>query len=304
MKNLPDKIEIIEVGPRDGFQNLTAFLATQDKLNVIDALVGAGVRRMEITSFMHPKAIPQMVDAETVTAEVLAKQYPGFKPIALVPNLKGAKRAWQAGLREVSYVISVSQAHNEANVRRTPEQSFTELREIRRELPDLSVRLDAATAFGCPFAGDVAPEAVLQYLEHAAACGIEEIILCDTIGVADPRQVYTLAAEAKRLHPSIRFGLHLHDTRGLGLANALAGMEAGITMLETSSGGLGGCPFAPGASGNTATEDLLYMLMRMHIDTGIDLDRYMEAVALLKTCVEVPLGGHLASVYRKKLTCM
>lgn len=298
MRKLPSRIELVEVGPRDGFQSLAAYIPAADKLRVIRALLAAGVRRMEITSFVHPKAIPQMIDAEAVAQGALAQAPPGFAPIALVPNLAGAKRAWQAGLREVSYVASVSPAHNEANIRRSHAQSFEELRRIRSELPQLRIRFDAATAFGCPFLGEIAPGQTLAFLERAVACGVDACILCDTIGVADPRQVRALALQAQRAFPQTRFGLHLHDTRGLGLANILAGLEAGVAVIETAVGGLGGCPFAPGASGNTATEDLLYLLRRLGVDTGVDFDRYLEAVELTRKIVRTPLASRLSVVPR------
>lgn len=299
MRQLPSRIELVEVGPRDGFQNIAEFIPTAAKLRIISALIAAGISKMEITSFVHPKAIVQLADAPAVTRGVLAQAPPGFTPIALVPNLTGAQRAWQAGLHEVSYVASVSPAHNEANLRRTHAQSFEELQRIRRELPELKLRFDAATAFGCPFNGEISPSQTLAFLERAADCGVGEFVLCDTIGVADPRQVHKLVRRAQQAFPQARFGLHLHDTRGLGLANILAGLEAGIAVIETAVGGLGGCPFAPGASGNTATEDLLYLLHRLGVETGVNFDRYMDAVELTRRCTCAPIVSHLAAVPRR-----
>lgn len=303
MTILPSYVNIVEVGPRDGFQNIEEFIPTEHKLEIIEALILSGVRKMEITSFVHPKAIPQMADAAAITKAVLEKGWPDFQPIALIPNITGARKAYQMGIKEVSFVISVSEAHNQANIRRTLAQSLAELQQILHELPDLTVRIDAATAFGCPFAGTIPDEWLLNYLDTVTTLGIKEIILCDTIGVANPAQVTRILAAVKRHYPETAFGLHLHDTRGMGLANTLAGLQAGITTIEVAVGGLGGCPFAPGASGNTATEDLLNMLHSMQISTGIDMDRYMHAVELIKHYVQPALTSHMATVYPAPLPC-
>lgn len=304
MNQIPKRVDIVEVGPRDGFQNIKEFIPTEVKLKIIEALIGAGVKKMEITSFVHPQAIPQLADAGDITKRILARRYSGFTPIALIPNLVGAKKAYQLGIQEVSFVISVSEAHNQANIRRTQEQSFAELQQIMAEIPDLMVRVDAATAFGCPFAGEVPDEELIKYLDTVTELGVKEIILCDTIGVANPAQVARIAEKVQTRYQGIAFGLHLHDTRGLGLANTLAGLQAGMTTIEVAAGGLGGCPFAPGASGNTATEDLLNMLHSMKIETGIDSDKYMMAVELIKSQVQASLASHMATVYQKALHCI
>lgn len=293
---LPIKVDVVEVGPRDGFQNIKMAIPTTTKKKVIDAIIGAGVQVMEVTSFVHPKAIPQMGDAADVAASV-ANTYQGrdFRPIALVPNMTGAKSAWATGIREVTYVISASEKHNLANINRTREQSLGELTAITAELPDLKVRLDVATSFGCPFLGRVDSELVLSLVKAGLAAGVKEVILCDTIGVADPQQVFQLVGKLRRAFPEVPVGLHLHDTRGMGLANTLAGLQAGVTTFETSVGGLGGCPFAPGAAGNTATEDMVNMLHAMGIQTGIDLDKYLLAVGIVREEIQKELTGHMAN---------
>lgn len=295
MIQYPLQVEVIEVGPRDGFQNVKTQISTSTKLAVIDHMISAGVRKMEITSFVHPKAIPQMADAAEVAQAVCRKyQDSDFTPLALVPNLTGAKNAFKFGIREVAYVTSASEKHNLANINRTREQSLSELANIIAELPELKVRLDVATAFGCPFAGKVDEKLVLSLIEEGVRLGVSTIVLCDTIGVANPKQVDDLVRTVKKAYPHMPIGLHLHDTRGMGLANTLAGLQAGVTMFETSVGGLGGCPFAPGAAGNTATEDMVNMLSALGIATGIELDRYLEAVQLVRTEVQPNLTSHMA----------
>lgn len=299
MIQYPDNVEVIEVGPRDGFQNIKTPIPTEIKLAVIDQMVAAGVRKMEVTSFVHPKAIPQLADAVDVASAVCSKyREGGFTPLALVPNLVGAKKAFASGIREVAYVTSASEKHNLANINRTREQSLIELANIIAELPELKVRLDVATAFHCPFAGKVDEILVLSLIDAAVKLGISTIVLADTIGIANPKQVYNLAQTVKREYPHMPVGLHLHDTRGMGLANTLAGLQAGVTMFETSVGGLGGCPFAPGAAGNTATEDLVNMLHELGITTGIDLGAYLAAVQLVKTEIQSNLTSHMAVACR------
>lgn len=295
MLTLPSRVEIVEVGPRDGFQNIKKPIPTAVKLRVIREMIAAGVRTMEVTSFVHPKAIPQMADAAEIAAAVArAHEVEGFRPVALVPNLTGARNARAAGIREVSYVISASEKHNLANINRTRQESLADLAAITAELPDLRVRLDVATAFGCPFLGRIEEESVLSLVADALKLNVTAVVLCDTIGVGNPKQVYNLVHKTQAVFPGVTLGLHLHDTRGIGLANSLAGLEAGVATFETSVGGLGGCPFAPGAAGNTATEDLVNMLHAMGVETGIDLDRYLAAVRVVQEEIQPGLTGHMA----------
>jgi hydroxymethylglutaryl-CoA lyase len=292
---LPSHVKIVEVGPRDGFQNIKTFIPTEVKRQIVEAIVAAGVKDIEVTSFVHPKAIPQMADAADVARAAALLQTGGLTLCALVPNLTGAKKAYECGLREVTYVISASEKHNLANINRTREQSLADLAAITAELPGLAVRLGAATTFGCPFAGPVPRGDVFSLIEAALAAGARSVTLCDTIGVGNPRQVHDLCRDFLGAFPRVPVALHLHDTRGMGLANTLAGLEAGIATFETAIGGLGGCPFAPGAAGNTATEDTVNMLHAMGIATGIDLPRYLAAVNIVKEKIQPTLTGHMGS---------
>lgn len=289
---LPKKIDIIEVGPRDGFQNVSDFIQTEDKIRIIELLMQSGIKATEVTSFVHPKAIPQMKDAKEVAEEVI-KRFPGVRAIVLIPNEKGAMNAWACKMREVSYVISASEAHNLANVNRTIKESLHELQRIKESMPELLIRLDIATAFGCPYNGTVSEEQVSRLIDEAAVLGIREIILCDTIGIANPLQVSRLSQRVKERYPSILFTMHMHNTRGLGLANILSSMEQGMTSFETSIGGLGGCPFAPGAAGNVATEDLVNMLDYMDIQTGVSQEKLLEASAYVRDTVHAKLTGYM-----------
>ncbi|HWQ79010.1 MAG TPA: hydroxymethylglutaryl-CoA lyase [Anaerovoracaceae bacterium] len=291
--NFSDRIQVTEVGPRDGFQNLKAFIPTEVKQSIIDTMAEVGVKTMEITSFVHPKAIPQMADAARIAAATLEK-HPHLKAYALVPNLTGAHNAYTAGVRDVNYVISVSAAHNRANVNRTKEESLEDLKKIGEELPELHIKLSVATAFGCPFEGAVAEKDVFDLMEAALKRGVTEFALCDTIGVANPKQTGLLSKHALQAFPNTVIALHMHNTRGMGLANALAGIDAGLYIFETSVGGLGGCPFAPGAAGNTATEDLLNMAHAMGIKTGIDFEAYLRAVEIVKEKIDENLSSNMA----------
>lgn len=295
MMILPQKARVVEVGPRDGFQNLPP-IDTENKYQIIAGMIEAGVKDMEIVSFVSPKAIPQMADAKELAARVVSDygNVPHLNLIALVPNIKGAQTAWETGLKTVSYVISASEQHSLKNVRKTTAESLADLKQLLKDMPQLDVRLDLATSFGCPIIGEVAEQDVLKIAAEAASAGVVEIVLCDTIGVGNPVQVYSLSQKALKL--GVPVGLHLHDTRGLGLANTLAGLQAGVCTFETSVAALGGCPFAPGASGNTATEDLLNMLASLGLDTGIAMERYLQVVDQVIKDVLPTAGGHMAKV--------
>lgn len=271
------RIEIIEVGPRDGFQNLKEYIPAEEKVEIIESLIDAGVRHMQITSFVSPAAIPQLRDSKEVVASVLSK-HQDLDLFALVPNFRGAQNAREAGLCKVTNVISLSTSHNKANIRRTHDQSFMELEKIVSTFPDMEVGLDIATAFGCPFEGkqrDVEP--LLAFEKRAYALGVRTFNLCDTVGMADPKQVRDFVSATRQAFPDVRIEIHIHDTRGLGIACTLAGIEAGVDGVQSTLGGLGGCPFAPGASGNTSTEDLVFMLSEMSYDTGIDFKKILAA---------------------------
>lgn len=293
-KQLPAKAKITEVGPRDGFQNVKTFIPTADKIAIIEGLIAAGIKDFELTSFVSPKAIPQLADAADVCRTILEKYGDQINSSALVPNLKGAQSAWEAGIHEVACVISVSPSHNRANINRTHEESIADLSKMLESLPEMTVRVDLATAFACPFEGWVQPEAVGALAAQIVQTGIRKIVLADTIGVATPDRVYALSTYMLQKFPAIDFSLHLHDTRGTGLSNTLAGLMAGITTFETSIAGLGGCPFAPGAAGNTATEDMVSMLEGMKIETGVSLEKLIQVVGLVAEKVDAPVNSHLA----------
>lgn len=296
---LPNKVELIEVGPRDGFQNIKEFIPTQVKLDIINALLESGVQEIELTSFVSPKAIAQMADASGIVNTIFNGEHKPLRPIVLVPNFKGAQIAYESGVRVVSYVISVSETHNKANVNRLKEESVKELIKIIKEFPDLEVRLDISTAFGCPFEGLIPEENVIELLNIGLDAGVQEIVVCDTIGIANPNQV-SLLCEKLLAVSTVPLTLHFHDTRGMGLANIMAGIHSGIFRFETAVGGLGGCPFAPNAAGNTASEDALNMFQSIGIDTGIDLRQYLKAVEIVKQRIKLDLTSRMgfARIYQ------
>lgn len=291
---MPKQITITEVGPRDGFQNIKTFIPTADKIAIIEALFEAGIRHFELTSFVSPKAIPQLADAAEVCKSILAKYGDKIHASALVPNLRGAQSAMDAGIRETACVISVSPSHNKANINRTHDESVSDLAKMLESLPNMTVRVDLATAFACPFEGWVHIDAVSALAKRIYDVGVRKIVLADTIGVATPDRIYALSSHMCRQYPDVDFALHIHDTRGMGLSNTLAGMMAGITTFETSIAGLGGCPFAPGAAGNTATEDLVNMLRDMSITTGASLEKLVEVVQIVGKKVDAPINSHLS----------
>lgn len=286
-----EKLRIVEVGPRDGFQNICEFIPTEVKLTAIDKLVAAGVREIMVTSFVSPRAIAQMRDAREV-AQTCVRRYPDVCCSALVPNLQGALRAMEAGLRELTVVLSVSAAHNQANVRQTHRQSLENLAGILRECPEANVTVDLATTFGCPFEGPVSLEQVRTMVCRVRDLGIRSIDLCDTIGVAHPGQVREYVTAMLREFPDVTFAVHIHDTRNMGMANTLTAIQCGITTVQAAVGGLGGCPFAPGASGNTSSEDMVYMLNAMGYDTGIDFEGMLDAARYVYTHVRGDYSGH------------
>lgn len=295
--NIPRAVTVVEVGPRDGFQLIGRVIPTEIKLRVIRALYEAGVRDMEVTSFVSSKAVPQFADAEEVAREAL--RLPGLRASALVPNLRGLERALAAGIRSVTVVVGATDAFNSANVRMTVAQSLEQLTAIAaavRSLPDVAVEAGIAVAFGCPYTGPVPPRAVEAVVGRATALGITSVSLGDTIGVGTPAQVADIVAGVMRAYPGVHLALHLHDTRGMGLANVLAGMDAGVTTFDAAIGGLGGCPFAPGATGNIATDDTNFMLQGMGIETGIDQEGLIACGRLVADTVTPDLPSHALRV--------
>ncbi len=301
--NLPQSVQIIEVGPRDGFQSIKEWIPTELKLQIIDDLIKSNFKKIEITSFVHPKAIPQMRDAKDIVQTLLQKySSKDVEFVALVPNLFGAKVAYELGIKEVTYVISASKSHNMANVKRTPTQSFEGLEELRNTLPNLKINLAIATVFGCPYEGDVSIEQVKRMVQKALHVEVDSITLADTIGVANPKQMYSVLSELKKDFKDVDFALHLHDTRGMGLANVLAALQCGVSRFESALGGLGGCPFAPGAAGNIASEDLVNMVENMGIKTGVKLDKLLDTVQIVKNRIKPILTSHMAYVDSCKIT--
>lgn len=292
-----EKVEIVEVGLRDGLQILERVVPTTGKIAWLEAEHAAGVRRFEAASFVPPKLMPQMADAAEVVRA--AKRLPGTAVTALVPNQKGAMAAIAAGADFLIAPVSASEAHSRANVRRTPDEMVAELgriSETRREA-DRPVRLDAgiATAFGCTIQGEVEEDEVVRIAEACLEAGADTIGLADTVGYANPAQVRRLFKRVRDVAGDRLHSAHFHDTRGLGLANVVAALEVGIRSFDASLGGLGGCPHAPGASGNVATEDLVFMLEEMGFDTGVDLEALLAAQRRLAELLPgQPLYGKLA----------
>ncbi len=270
-------IEIIDVGPRDGLQNESVVLDVARKVEFIRMLGAAGIRRMEAVSFVNPKRVPQMAEAEEVLAALPKDD--GITYIGLVLNRRGLDRALAAGCREVNYALVASDAFSVRNQGTTIEEAVEVYRDIAAAARAAGVRfsLTVSTAFGCPFQGEVPAERVLDLVERCAGEGAFEIALADTIGCAVPSQVTHLFAGARERAPGVALRAHFHNTRNTGLANCYAAVEAGVQAIDASAGGIGGCPFAPRATGNVPTEDLVYMLERMGIRTGIDLDRLIAA---------------------------
>lgn len=286
-------INFVEVGPRDGFQNVKTFIPTSEKLKVIDMLIDAGVKSMEIGSFVHPKAIPQMKDIKEVVTNTLKKHgNKGIDFFALVPNLHGAKAAAECGLKKIDTVISVSESHNKANINRTVEESLQGLEKIVTELPDMDIILSMATTFTCPFEGITPVENILRIMRRATQLGIHKFCLADTIGQADPKMVRDTISVVKQVFPNEYLEMHFHDTRDMGVACTLAAIEAGVPNVQATLGGLGGCPFAPGASSNVASEDLIYMFNAMGMETGIDFEKMMLAAKYEESIIDGNYSSH------------
>ena len=297
---IPKSVEILEVCPRDGFQNIKDFIATEDKIAIIEKLIDANFKRIELGSFVSPKAIPQMADTKKIVAA--AKKYAAGKDIkfvALVPNARGVESAIEAGVDQITYVISASESHNKANVNRSVAESMEQYEALIKQYKgDIDFRLGLATTFGCPFGDDVKIERIKKMCNWAFELGTVEILMADTVGLGNPKKVSAIMDVLVREFGSNNFVMHLHDTRGLALANTLTAMQYGITKYESAAGGLGGCPFAPGASGNSATEDLYYMLNEMGIETNIDIEKVYEAIQLIKSKVNTNIVSHIASLYK------
>ena len=284
---------IHEVVARDGLQIEPQFVPTEQKVELIDALSETGLAKIEVTSFVSPKAVPNLRDAETVMASI--KRNPSVKYVALIANLKGAERAIAARADEVNLVVSVSETHNRANVRRSTDASFEGFGEIMRELERTGIAVAGAlsTAFGCPFEGGQSPARVMQFVGRYVELGVSSVTLADTTGMGHPKLVLDLCTEAKERWPELELAVHFHNTRGMGLANVLSGLAAGVQHYEACLGGLGGCPFAPGATGNICTEDLVHMLECMGYTTGVNLDKLLAVSKRLGAIVSHDLPGQV-----------
>jgi hydroxymethylglutaryl-CoA lyase len=277
---LPDRVDVYEVGPRDGLQNEAKILSVDQKVALIEALIAAGEKRIEVTSFVSPKWIPQLADADALLPRLSRRPDVVFS--ALVPNLKGLQRAEAAGLQEAAVFISTTESHSKKNINMTVAEALVSAGEVARGAAKAGMRVRGylSTIWGCPYEGEVPVSRVVEISQKLVDLGLYQLSLGDTIGVGTPGQTQEILEALLKVIPVNRLAMHMHDTRGTALANALVGLTLGITTFDASVGGLGGCPYAPGAAGNLATEDLVYMLHGMGIQTGIDLDALVGAGVL------------------------
>ena len=289
----PRKITIVEVGPRDGFQMESQFIPTDTKVSIINQIARSGVGVIEATSFVHPAVIPQMKDASEVLRNI--DRVPGVRYVALVPNVKGARNALQARADGVKIVLSVTESSNQRNLRMPVKESLRQAEEILRLAVEAGVTNEVviSVAFGCPYEGDVSDTAVAGLVATLTGIGFREISIADSVGVANPASVRHISSMLLRQFPQAHFSLHFHNTRGLGLANVLAGMEAGIDQFDSSIGGLGGCPIVKGGIGNVTTEDLVNMLNEMSVECGVSLDAILQAARMAQDFLKRPLSSYL-----------
>ena len=288
------RIELCDVGMRDGLQMECQFVPTEDKIALVNALAAAGLPKIEVTSFTSPTAIPALRDAEIVLREI--ERRPGTVYTALVPNARGAERAIEARTDELNLVMSVSETHNLCNLRMTRAQSFAALSKVIAMAQEarVPVNVSLSCVFGCPMEGDVAQDEAFAWVQRFADLGVQGITLCDTTGMAYPTQVAQITAAALARWPALAFTLHFHNTRGMGLANVLAAIDAGAQRFDASLGGLGGCPYAPGASGNVCTEEVTHALQLMGYSTGIDLPALLDAARRLPALIGHDIPGQIA----------
>ncbi len=291
LESMPKRVEVYEVGPRDGLQNELRTLVTAEKVRLIEGLINAGQKRIEVSSFVSPRWIPQLADAEKVFSQLPAHEGVTFS--ALVPNLKGLERAKAVGLKEAAVFLSVTESHSQKNINKSVDEAINTAREVTRDAlaAGMRVRCYLSTVWGCPYEGLTPVARVVEVIRRLADLGFYQLSLGDTIGVGTPFQTARIVEEVSKVLSLDQIALHLHDTRGTALANALVGMSLGVTTFDSSIGGLGGCPYAPGAAGNLATEDLVYMLQGMGIHTGIDLNRLVDAGQLAQELIGRKLSG-------------
>ncbi len=288
------RIHMQEVGTRDGLQMESAFVPTDDKIALVNALSATGLAKIEVTSFTSPTAIPALKDAEIVMREI--ERRPGVVYTALVPNLRGAERAIEARTDELNLVMSVSETHNLANLRMTREQSFAALAQViaLAQSAQVAVNVSLSCVFGCPMEGDVAEAEVFDYVQRFAQLGVGGVTLCDTTGMAHPAQVAGIVSAVRLRWSALQTTLHFHNTRGMGLANVLASIDAGADRFDASLGGLGGCPYAPGASGNVCSEEIVHALQCMGYDTGVDLSALVAAAGRLPALIGHDIPSQIA----------
>ncbi|MFY4775887.1 hydroxymethylglutaryl-CoA lyase [Metabacillus sp. RGM 3146] len=277
---LPNKATIIEVGPRDGLQNEKTMLDTAIKIDFIRQLKTAGFQEMELTSFVSPKWVPQMADAK----EVIAACKDNLRNLVLAPNEKGLDRAFDAGSEDIAFFVGVSDTFNKKNINRSTRESLEQLLPLIEKTKDRDsfIRACFSTSFYCPYEGKISEDDVLSLCSEFVKAGADDLSVADTIGMASPSEVYSLFSRLKDAFPDVLLTAHFHDTRGMGLANVVAALQAGVDRFDSSAGGLGGCPFAPGASGNIATEDTVFMLHQMGIETGIDIENLLDALDIIE----------------------
>jgi hydroxymethylglutaryl-CoA lyase len=299
------RLYIQEVVTRDGFQAESSFIPSADKIALINRLSQAGYAKIEVTSFTSPKAIPMLADAEEVMSKI--ERGPGVVYTVLIPNLKGAERALRVGVDEFNLVMSVSEAHNQSNLRMTRADSATALGDVIRLAHDakVAVNVSLSTSFGCPMSGMTPLSELMHWIDHFVNEGVRGISICDTTGMANPQHVKEVCEQAQSKYPAMEWTLHFHNTRGMGLANALAAVEVGINRFDSSLGGLGGCPYAPGATGNVCTEELVHMFDLMGYNTNMNLDLLLECSAQLRDLVgrtlpsQLLLAGKVDRLYDK-----
>jgi len=286
------RVAVTEVGTRDGFQAEERFIETAQKAGIIDAMIAAGLRHIEATSFVSPRAVPQLVDAHEMLSRLTRRREAHIA--ALVPNARGAERALGAGVDEAVCFVSASETHNRANLNASIDQSLANVAEVATIVGDrAALRGAVACAFGCPFEGEVTVDAAMRVVDAYARLGFGALTLGDTTGMATPPTVTRLVRAIQARHPQLPIALHFHNTRGIGLANVMVGLDLGIREFEASIGGLGGCPFAPGATGNICTEDLVYLLEESGFDTGIDLVALVEVARRVESVIGRPLPGQV-----------
>jgi hydroxymethylglutaryl-CoA lyase len=296
-----EQLFVTDVAARDGLQNQPVHLSTEDKLRLIGLLVEAGVASVEATSFVSPKAVPQMADAAELLAR-LNQAFAGLRSSVLVPNLKGLERAAAAGAKEIAVVLAATETMNQKNINMSLEAATTASAQTLRQAAALGLRTRAyvAVAFECPFEGPVSLDRVQTLSTAMLDAGAGEIVIADTIGAASPADVKLRMSALADIIPMAKLAIHLHDTRGMAVANAWAALEVGVRRFDASAGGIGGCPFAPGAAGNLATEDLVLMAERSGFATGIDLDRLLDAVEFAESKLQRPLGGGASTWLRRQ----